>query len=196
MRKLAFVAIACFMPLMAHAQGGISGSGCPGNGGTGTNTEFTAGSVVFASSDNAGCGQSGAYKQDNSNLYWDDTNDRLGVGTGSPGTALHVTPLNASTTGFLYNAATSNTADLAQFSVNGSTKVVMGANGHLGIPILTMALFNTTVPDHQWAIAICNNCTSYPQGAVCIATGTAVAQWAVLGSSANAVNLTGCGTNK
>lgn len=48
------------------------------NGGTGTNTQFTAGSVVFA-------GASGVYSQDNANLFWDDTNNRLGIGTSSPG---------------------------------------------------------------------------------------------------------------
>lgn len=47
------------------------------NGGTGTSTAFTAGSVVFA-------GASGVYTQDNSNLFWDDTNNRLGVGTPAP----------------------------------------------------------------------------------------------------------------
>jgi hypothetical protein len=46
-------------------------------GGTGTTTAFTAGSVVFA-------GASGVYTQDNANLFWDNTNDRLGIGTSSP----------------------------------------------------------------------------------------------------------------
>ena len=46
-------------------------------GGTGTATAFTAGSVVFA-------GASGVYSQDNANLFWDDTNNRLGIGTSSP----------------------------------------------------------------------------------------------------------------
>lgn len=53
------------------------------NGGTGTNTAFTTGSVVFA-------GASGVYSQDNINLFWDDTNNRLGVGTSSPVSPLHV----------------------------------------------------------------------------------------------------------
>jgi len=47
------------------------------NGGTGTATAFTAGSVVFA-------GASGVYAQDNANLFWDDTNNRLGIGTATP----------------------------------------------------------------------------------------------------------------
>jgi hypothetical protein len=54
------------------------------NGGTGTNTAFTAGSVVFA-------GASGVYSQDNANLFWDNSNDRLGIGTTSPDNKLEVT---------------------------------------------------------------------------------------------------------
>jgi hypothetical protein len=53
------------------------------NGGTGTNTTFTAGSVVFA-------GASGVYTQDNANLFWDNSNDRLGISTTSPGSKLDV----------------------------------------------------------------------------------------------------------
>jgi hypothetical protein len=53
------------------------------NGGTGTATAFTAGSVVFA-------GASGVYSQDNANLFWDNTNDRLGIGTASPASLLHL----------------------------------------------------------------------------------------------------------
>lgn len=46
-------------------------------GGTGTGTTFTQGSVVFA-------GVGGVYSQDNSNLFWDDANNRLGIGTSTP----------------------------------------------------------------------------------------------------------------
>jgi len=55
----------------------ISGTLPVANGGTGTATAFTAGSVVFA-------GASGVYAQDNANLFWDDTNNRLGIGTATP----------------------------------------------------------------------------------------------------------------
>jgi hypothetical protein len=53
------------------------------NGGTGTATAFTAGSVVFA-------GASGVYSQDNANLFWDNANDRLGIGTATPSAKLEV----------------------------------------------------------------------------------------------------------
>ena len=43
----------------------------------------TAGSVFFG-------GTAGVLAQDNSNLFWDDTNNRLGIGTSSPSQILHI----------------------------------------------------------------------------------------------------------
>ena len=48
-----------------------------------TVTPFTAGSVVFS-------GAGGTYAQDNANLFWDDTNNRLGIGTSVPDNFLSV----------------------------------------------------------------------------------------------------------
>lgn len=53
------------------------------NGGTGTATQFTQGSVVFA-------GASGIYNQNNGSLFWDTTNIRLGIRTNAPTGALSV----------------------------------------------------------------------------------------------------------
>lgn len=55
----------------------------PANGGTGTSTVFTVGSLVFA-------GSSGIYQQNNANIFWDNTNDRLGIGTAGPLSMLHI----------------------------------------------------------------------------------------------------------
>ena len=61
----------------------LAGTLVPANGGTGTATAFTAGSVVFA-------GASGVYAQDNASLFFDDTNNRLGIGTSSPAYKLDI----------------------------------------------------------------------------------------------------------
>lgn len=55
---------------------GVTGVLPSANGGTNNSTVFTAGSVVFA-------GTGGKYQQ-SSNLFWDSTNTRLGIGTNAP----------------------------------------------------------------------------------------------------------------
>jgi len=54
--------------------------------GTVTPTGFTEGSVAFA-------GSGGTLAQDNSNFFWDDTNNRLGIGTTAPSSKLQVNGL-------------------------------------------------------------------------------------------------------
>ena len=56
-------------------------------GGTGTSTQFTAGSVVLA-------GTSGVYTENNSKLFWDNTNYRLGIGLTNPDYRLHIAAPN------------------------------------------------------------------------------------------------------
>jgi hypothetical protein len=55
---------------------GLTGVLPVANGGTNTSTAFTAGSVVFA-------GSGGTYTQDNSGLFWNNTNKRLLLGNPS-----------------------------------------------------------------------------------------------------------------
>ena len=66
-----------FTPAFGTGTVTLAGTLNVANGGTGTSTAFTTGSVVFA-------GASGTYTQDNANFFWDDTNNRLGIGTTSP----------------------------------------------------------------------------------------------------------------
>ena len=61
---------------------GTTGTLAVTKGGTGAST-FTAGSIVFA-------GASGVYSQKNTNLYWDDSSNRLGIGTATPAVTLAV----------------------------------------------------------------------------------------------------------
>jgi hypothetical protein len=70
---------------------GVTGTLPVANGGTGTNTAFTTGSVVFA-------GTSGTYSQNNTKFFWDNTNNRLGINTGSPQTQLTVVANTQTTT--------------------------------------------------------------------------------------------------
>lgn len=53
------------------------------NGGTGTATAFTQGSVVFA-------GASGTYTQSNTKFFWNNVDNRLGLNTASPTTVLTI----------------------------------------------------------------------------------------------------------
>jgi len=70
---------------------GVTGTLPVANGGTGTATAFTTGSVVFA-------GASGTYSQNNTKFFWDNTNNRLGINTGSPQTQLTVVANTQTTT--------------------------------------------------------------------------------------------------
>jgi hypothetical protein len=57
--------------------------GVNGNFSAVTVSGLTPGSVIFA-------GTGGALSQDNANFFWDDANNRLGIGTAAPAATLHV----------------------------------------------------------------------------------------------------------
>jgi len=91
----------------------------PNEGGTGTSTQFTEGSIVFA-------GASGVYTQDNANLFWNNTTNDLGIGTIPSGAKLDVAGLIRSRTG----AATLDVNhDGIAGSVQSSNNLLLYANG-------------------------------------------------------------------
>jgi hypothetical protein len=125
------------------------------------NLKFTTGSVVFA-------GASGYPDQDNAQLFWDNTNNRLGVGTATPGLqvdtkmkgifpALNVsekdTTNRRATVGFGVNGETATTGWILGQGLNNSTtkdfylqdltaavtRLYVDTSGRLGI--------NNTAPD-------------------------------------------------
>ena len=98
----------------------VAGTLAVANGGTGTSTAFTAGSVVFA-------GASGVYSQSNANFFWDNSNSRLGLGTTSPNRLLS---LYATQPVFqITNVASGNTQGTIQYQVSGSTDFVIDNQG-------------------------------------------------------------------
>jgi len=71
--------IAGDLPAHTHSGAGQGGSLVIGT----TDTDATAGSVLFA-------GAAGVIQQDNANLFWDDGNNYLGLGTAAPNERLEV----------------------------------------------------------------------------------------------------------
>lgn len=108
----------------------ISGILALGNGGTGA-TAFTAGSIVFSNGT--------ILTQDNSNLFWDDTNNRLGIGTATPGNALD---LQGAGNTKIFNISTSSvgTGYLFIGIVNTGGSLAIGVENSIGNTFATNAL--------------------------------------------------------
>jgi hypothetical protein len=100
-------------------------------GGTGTATAFTAGSVVFA-------GASGVYSQDNANLFWDNTNDRLGIGTVSPSAKVTIAGTAATTSQVLNSTGSTTGATYGRWFNTGSD-LIWGIESSAGGALLTGA---------------------------------------------------------
>jgi len=83
-------------------------------------TSATAGSVLFA-------GASGVLQQDNGNFFWDDTNNRLGIGTATPLSTLHV----AGTSRFVGSTFTSTISAAGRFLIGNPTEstFILDVNG-------------------------------------------------------------------
>ena len=120
---------------------GVTGTLPVANGGTGTSTAFTTGSVPFA-------GASGVYSQNNASLFWDNTNSRLGVGTNSPQWTFHAkaatSPILAENTGsgyYMVDLKTTtgavvrlgNSGDTFVVNVNSADRMVINSSGNVGI---------------------------------------------------------------
>ena len=91
----------------------VNGGGGGGMAIGGSITSATAGSVLYA-------GASGVLAQDNSNLYYDYTNHRLGLGTNSPSDELHVVAPGIGT-GIRVSGTSGHSPGL--FLFNGTTQV-------------------------------------------------------------------------
>ncbi|MBS1902257.1 MAG: hypothetical protein JSS75_00960 [Bacteroidetes bacterium] len=111
------------------------------NGGTGTNTQFTQGSVIFA-------GASGVYSQNNASFFWDNSNSRLGIGTSSPGTSLDIN-------GALTNRETSLAVASNAATIPSNSSQIQLTGAATG----TVALTGPTTPPTGQRLVVYNNTT-------------------------------------
>jgi hypothetical protein len=113
----------------------LSGTLAVGNGGTGTATALTKGSVVIA-------GTSGVYTQDNANFFYDATNHRLGLGTATPTQGLTVFGnVDATSSGYLTEIGNGSVAtvlnSLAKLDTSGkaTNALTTDVDGVIGIVV-------------------------------------------------------------
>jgi hypothetical protein len=116
----------------------LGGTLAVANGGTNAG-EFTQGSVVFA-------GASGTYTQDNSGLFYDNTNDRLGIGTLTPNYKLHIKPSSSGRTNHNSRMLMTIESSLeAYYNVN------IPSNGYGGFRIHTTPTLDEDAVFEYWA---------------------------------------------
>ncbi|MEY3370772.1 MAG: hypothetical protein RLZZ361_1442, partial [Cyanobacteriota bacterium] len=86
-------------------------------------TSFSNGSLAFF-------GTNGLIKQDNSGLYYDDSTNRLGLGTTSPSAVLDIRTDNVSEVGLSIKASAGQTADIFRILNSGDSVLIKaGING-------------------------------------------------------------------
>ncbi len=93
------------------------------NGGTNTNTTWTTGSVIFAGAT--------TLAEDNSNLFYNDTSNFLGIGNAVPRTKLHVADTNVNEFSggiFELNATTAQASRLSLLKSRGTFSVPVDSN--------------------------------------------------------------------
>jgi hypothetical protein len=73
-----------FGQIALNQSAAVAGVLAIANGGTGTGTAFSEGSIIFA-------GTNGIYNANSTSLFWSNSNTRLGIGNASPQRTLHVT---------------------------------------------------------------------------------------------------------
>jgi hypothetical protein len=107
-----------------------------------TDTGLTLGSVAFA-------GTGGLISQDNANLFWDDTNNRLGINTNTPGNSLDVHTAGTNPTIAVNNTAGSQSAisflntSVAKWRI-GNTATNTFDIYNFGLSLTTLSINNAT----------------------------------------------------
>ncbi len=111
-----------------NAGGNLDLAGSATIGQSLTLSSMTSGSVLFA-------GANGVVSENNSKLFWDGANQRLGVGTSAPSTVFHVAGSSSSALVQVVNAlvSTASTAEFLQPALNSlnGTGIVIGRSASL-----------------------------------------------------------------
>lgn len=116
----------------------IDDSGNISTPGTITPSGFTQGSVIFA-------GTGGILAQDNANLFWDDTNNRLGIVTASPAYTLDVAG-----SGNLSGQLGVGTTPTSTIGINSSQSFGNNTAGSIGVKSASSISFNTTTANDNF----------------------------------------------
>lgn len=116
---------------------------------------LTAGSVAFA-------GAGGVISQKNSNLFWDNTNNRLGIGTNTPATDFDIKHNYNGITNFQMSNQTDGTASVARGqinSVNGGLVCFAAAPSYTGVTEFAnkVGFYSTVSGTPVTGIVICSS---------------------------------------
>jgi hypothetical protein len=136
----------------------VNGSGnwvCAPDEDTVTPADGADGSVQFAAG--------GSFASDNANFFWDDTNDRLGIGNATPATALDVIG-TASVDNLILGATDLSTCTTGQIlKVNASGDFVCGADAGAGgadASSIRGVTVNATTPTTDNEVLVYNSATT------------------------------------
>lgn len=132
-------------------------------------TNLTQGSVPFI-------GASGLLSQDNTNLFWDNTNKRLGIGTTTTLSPLHVVG-DIRSTGDIILAGGSGTPEVQFFQNSGNWKIAVDNDA--------MQFIDSTAASERWRITSTGVLQS--NGAQTIQTSTGNLTLATAGGNGNIV---------
>jgi hypothetical protein len=99
---------------------------------------LTAGSVVFVATDLS-------LTQDNANLFWDDTNNRLGIGTAAPSQPLHVVGIILTEANLTFRSGTSFVGTLDHAITAARTWTLPDSTDTIVLLTATQVLTNKTL---------------------------------------------------
>jgi hypothetical protein len=149
---------------------GVTGVLPIANGGTNNSTAYTAGSIVFSNGT--------SLTQDNANFFWDDTNNRLGIGNAAPTDPLTVTG-NAKATTFnkvtITAPATGSTLTIADgktATINNSLTIAGTDSTTMTFPPASASIGYLNIPINSQAGSYAAVAADSGKAIVCVAGST------------------------